>query len=197
MTFYVNSWASLDGFIEPAEGQFLYDEALSLPCGSNILEIGCYHGKSTIALLCACKDSNCSERKRVLSVDYFAGQGMYETETSPSETAFGIETVNRVITEWGLNAWFIGLAAMKSEAWLSQHSEFHGKIDMLFLDGLHLIADQDLAHAMPYFHPGSVVICHDFWPLGHYLDWITKKILSSGLDFVRLGNTNLGKAVIK
>lgn len=196
--FSWDEWANLDGFIEPKEGFLLYNEVLQLPCQSTIVEIGCYHGKSTVALLEGCKDSSCTNDKKkiVSSVDYFAGQGMTESETTPEETATGMEIVNCVVREWGVTPWFAGVVAMKSQDWFSQHTELHGKVDMMFLDGCHPIVDQDLTHALPYFHSGSVVLCHDYWPHDHPFSWITRKIESVGLSFTRLEDTNLGKSII-
>lgn len=41
---------NVDGWLTPDEAALLFELASACPCGSNILEIGSYHGRSTIAL---------------------------------------------------------------------------------------------------------------------------------------------------
>lgn len=200
MAFNLGVWSTLSGFIEPDEGQLIYEEALKQPCGAKIIEIGPYHGKSTVALLQGCKDSTCQpdNQKKVLSIDKFDGQGMTQGDATPQSQQAGRGIVLSVIAEYGLLQWLDDVGISDSQEWFAKNGPaLAGKVDMFFIDGYHGIVDKDIRAAIPLMKPGGVILCHDFWPIPHQLDWITKKILSVGLDFVRLGNTNLGKAIVK
>lgn len=194
-----SEWDKEDGFITIDEGKVLYECAKQLPIGSTILEIGCYHGKSTIAILEGCKDAAVGSisATKLISVDYFAGQGMQIVDTTPDETAGGIAAVTNIVSRYRLSAWHTQLYAMKSEDWFKQHTELYCRIDLVFIDGCHQLVDQDIRDVLPYLKSGSVILCHDFWPIPSEFDWITKKILSSGLDFVRIDSTAIGKAVVR
>jgi predicted O-methyltransferase YrrM len=71
---------TIKGFLDPAEGQCLYDTALEAGRLGPCLEIGSYCGKSTVYLGAACKKSN----SILFSIDHHRGS----EEQQPGEEYF-------------------------------------------------------------------------------------------------------------
>src|SRR5450631_4252194 len=59
----------VEGFLAQEEAQWLFNTALDVPDGSNLLEVGSYKGRSTCSLALGCRGTN----KRVFAVDPFDG----------------------------------------------------------------------------------------------------------------------------
>ena len=64
-----NNFNSVKGFMDPEEGQCLYQTALNASKKAPILEVGSYCGKSTIYIGIACKENN----SVVYAVDHHTG----------------------------------------------------------------------------------------------------------------------------
>ena len=60
---------SIKGFLVPGQEAWMFGAAKSLPKTANIVEIGCFLGRSTASFALACKGSN----RRVFSIDTFGG----------------------------------------------------------------------------------------------------------------------------
>ncbi len=64
-----NYWNQVDGWCSQTEADFLYELVLGLRKRSKVLEVGAWHGKSTIPLALACKEIS----GQVFTIDHFLG----------------------------------------------------------------------------------------------------------------------------
>ncbi len=156
-------WDNIGGWMNKAEGQYLYEQALALPEWSMIVEIGSYRGRSTVALLQACADSSPERRKRLIAVDWFAGTGervVAPTEESQKE---GARLFYETIYAWELHPWLVQLEVMDSALWFEKHPADAGQYDMFFVDGCHPQAEYDVTEAWKRTRAGGgVLLLHDY-----------------------------------
>lgn len=190
----VGRWHNLGGMLSDREGVYLYNTVVALPAPARIIEVGSYQGKSTIAMLQACKDTaNSAAIKKVTSVDDFSGDGMTPGESTPASRQDGVRVIRAVTEEWGLRDWLQDIMAMPSqdffhifntiphgitsEAWLA----LRPKVDMFFIDGCHACVKEDMLAAWPLLRGGGVMICHDYHRVNPGFRWISDLIDSTGI----------------
>lgn len=150
------AWSMIDGvegfLISPRQERWLFGAARSLPSGANIVEIGSFKGRSTVALALGCGGSG----KHVFAVDTFDGnevdflrRGFYD------EFLMNIENcgVGKVVIP------VKGKSRIVAAEWARP-------IHLLFIDGSHeyndVIADFDDFY--PHVVPGGLVAFHDVTP---------------------------------
>jgi predicted O-methyltransferase YrrM len=135
-------WRDVDGWMSEAEGAVLR----SLAVGMNVLEIGSYKGRSTVAMA--------SVAKRLISVDHHRG----DDGTGPSDTlreflanlgAYGVR--DRVIP--------IVAAALDAAPFLAPHA-----FDLAFVDAAHDAATTEACTrlALRCLKPGGTIAWHDW-----------------------------------
>ncbi len=196
MAFDLERWRQVGGMFSDKEGLLLYQEVLALPAPAQIIEIGCYQGRSTTAMLQACRDSAEQGRKTVLSVDPFAGQGMQAMDSTISEKNSGREVVYANVNDMGLRDWYVGVDTITSDEWFSK-TPVYEQFDMFFIDGLHPIVDQDMLRAWPLLRPGGIMICHDYHVYDQGYFWLRDLIDSAKLPGKHLAENTLLYKVIK
>lgn len=159
--FDVDSWDKIPGWMNKAEGQFLYDTVLSLPTTSYIVEIGSYRGKSTNAILKACMDTGESLQKKLLTcVDNFSGPGSSLGEQrTKSEVERWRQDFLDSIHQWGFDDFFDNLYVLDSKEWFDRNDRYY---HMFFIDGCHPKVAEDIREAWKKLYSGGVLLCHDY-----------------------------------
>jgi predicted O-methyltransferase YrrM len=150
-------WAMIDhieGWLYPAEGRWLFENARSIPRGGNIVEIGSFKGRST-----CCLAGGCQSRGRVFAIDSFDG--------GPNlPRADSLADFRRNLSRCGLSAHVepvVGLSFDIAKSW-------NQPIHLLFIDGSHNYEDvlADFEQFFPNVVPGGKVALHDVnsgdWP---------------------------------
>jgi len=146
---------SLEGWLFPDEGAWLFKAARLLPPDANIVEIGSYKGRSTCCLALGCRGT----RRHVFAIDSFdGGPNLPKANSLPQFQ----ENLNRIgVAEFVTP--IVSLSADAANAW-SQPIHF------LFVDGSHLYEDvmSDFRSFFPHVVTGGVVAFHDVanetWP---------------------------------
>jgi predicted O-methyltransferase YrrM len=151
-------WPAIDkieGFLVPGQEWWLFKQALDLPPGAVILEIGSFRGRSTACLALGCVGSD----KLVYAVDTFNGNDVdfserdfFATFKSNLDTLGLFKHVRPVIST----------SSDAAESWTVP-------IDMLFIDGSHAFDDVvgDFQGFYPHVKEGGLVAFHDVvetWP---------------------------------
>jgi hypothetical protein len=178
--FELQRWNNIGGMLAEAEGKLLYEEVMALPGGSIIVEIGCYEGRSTVAMLQACRDSMQDKPfKKLITIDNFSGSGMEPGVSTQASRDNGVRVVTDNVANFNLLSWFGGVRPMTSEEWFNQSSDFVA--DMFFIDGYHPGVQYDMHEAWKRLRPGGVIICHDYHTTDPGLFWLRDLIDQAGL----------------
>lgn len=158
---------SVKGFLDPVEGQLLFEQAMQVPGRSPCLEIGSYCGKSTLYLGSACKARNAV----LFAVDHHRGseehqpgEGYFDPELASGDGA-GIDTFpafRDTLRRADLESHVVPLvapSAVVGQAWATP-------LGMVFIDGGHSMAAAlaDYRAWAPHVMPGGVLAIHDVFP---------------------------------
>lgn len=150
--------AALEGLISAEVGEALYELALAVPEGQNIVEIGAYKGKSTCYLAEGARDAGAGAQ--VHSVD------LWDTAGNPSG--------RHGYAEPGvIDAWRAQVASQKLTGRVTAHKAsgvnyaaiYHGKpVGLLYIDGSHEYEDvrADFEAWAGHLAPGAVVAFDDY-----------------------------------
>lgn len=148
--------ASVKGWLTDAQARVLWNRAAGLGEGATVVEIGSYHGRSTIFLGRAAP-----EGAEVLAIDPHAGndRGPQEIHGTSQEG----EADHRV---FGENLRRAGIAdSVRHVRRPSQDAldEVAGPVDLLFVDGAHRYAParDDVARWGARVAPGGAMLVHD------------------------------------
>lgn len=154
----------LTHLFSPLQAQALFEFSLGLPEDSLILEIGAYHGLSTIALALGCKGT----RKHVYTIDPFCAKAQDTNDLSaPSYEA----DFRKNLADWGVCAYVTALVGQSQD----YYQDWHRPLGLLFIDGNHFIMDDDRDAFWPHLVSGGRLVMHDFaearqpWPNGHVI----------------------------
>ena len=156
---------ALKGFLDPAEGEALYHEAMAAcrlhPC---CLEVGSYCGKSTVYLGTACR-----ERGAVLfAVDHHRGSEEHQRNEEYHDPAL-YDAEAGLMDSWpefrrnlcaaGLEETVVPVVA--SSALAARH--WNTKLALVFIDGGHsrAAALADYRGWVPHIVPGGTLAIHD------------------------------------
>lgn len=170
-------FTTIEGYISLPEAELLHELACGVPAGSNIVEIGSYRARSTVALALGAKEAGAI----VYAVDnhptYEEGRTLYSMADNQAYYAnlahYGVGDVVRTINLPASNVWSI---------WLDD-------IALLFIDGSHeyeqvhrdfhlwsVFAETVLLHDTAGFHLGVSKLLDEVLAGG---EWAAMKICDS------------------
>ncbi len=132
-------WRQIEGWLTEAEGMLLMECARTAPVGE-VVEVGSYHGRSTVAL---------ASVRPVWAVDPHEGDMGEPTMREPS---------------WEPFLKNIGGLPVTPVRRRSYEVTWSLPIGMLFIDGMHNyeFVSQDYRHFRPYLVPRALVAFHDY-----------------------------------
>ncbi len=179
---------AVKGFLSAAEGEALYDAALSVAQRGPVLEIGSYCGKSSIYLGLACR-----EQSGVLyALDHHRGSeehqkgemfhdpDLYDAAAEHFDT---FAEFRRNISAAGLNDTVVPVVSSSGVA----ATHWHTPLAMVFIDGGHSLeaALTDYRCWAAHIMPGGILAIHDLFPNaedGGQAPWAVYQLaLASGL----------------
>jgi predicted O-methyltransferase YrrM len=146
---------TVEGYLDKAQEQYLFDKVRALPDGAVILEIGCYRGKSTAAMAFACLGT----RKRIYSIDTFTGN---DGVMGKAIDCFHLWQGN--LQRLGLDAYATPLRGL-SQAVAGDHARYPSP-DFVFIDASHEYLDvlEDFRLVYPHVRDGGWIAFHDVEP---------------------------------
>lgn len=162
------------GWLSISEGLYLWNLARSIGGDSQIVEIGSFHGRSTI---CLASGSLNGKNARVYSIDPHMGIECYGNNDS-------LNSLEENVNSRKLNSnveFFVDTSLSASKKWSDQ------KIGLLFIDALHDYENvkTDFLSWSRYLSDGSFVIFHDSVQPG--VNKLILEILKNDTDFEPLG----------
>jgi predicted O-methyltransferase YrrM len=171
----------VEGWMTDAQAAALWQAGAGVPEGGTIVEIGSYHGRSTVVLARAV-----GERARITAIDPHAGndRGPQQIEGTSDEGEADHQRFLRTLREAGI-ADRVRHVRMPSERALHQ---VEGSIDVLYVDGAHRYgpARDDIARWGARVAPGGLMLVHDaFSSVGVTLAQL--RLLLAGGSFRYLG----------
>lgn len=139
---------SVEGWLYPEEGRWLFSAARSLPSRANIVEIGSYKGRSTCCLALGCRGRG----KRVFAIDSFDGGPDLPRADSFAQFQSNLERLQAAKQVQPI----VGLSTEAAKTW-------EKPIHLLFIDGSHFYEHvmADFASFFPHVVPGGLVAFHD------------------------------------
>ncbi len=158
---------SVKGFLDPKEGEALYDAALEAGALGPCLEIGSYCGKSTVYFGAACQKAG----SVLFALDHHRGSEenqvgwehhdseLYDPETGLLNT---LPLFRQTLRRAGLEDTVVPLVAPSTVAargWATP-------LAMVFIDGGHAMehALNDYRLWAPFVKPGGILAIHDVFP---------------------------------
>lgn len=159
--------ASVKGFLDPGEGEALFEAARAQATKGPVLEIGGYCGKSALYLGAACAEAG----ELLFSVDhhrgseenqpgweYFDADVWDEAADAVDTLPFFRETVRRAGLEGTVIA-IVGRSIDIARRWRTP-------LSLLFIDGGHTMehALNDYRGWSPHLMPGGILAIHDVFP---------------------------------
>lgn len=148
----------IDGWLSDREGIFLYEMASQCTGKGVIVEIGSWHGKSTIWLAAGSKDYS---KTKVYAIDHHQGSEEITILRSSCDT-FSIFIEN--IRKAGLDDIVEPILMTSEQAWLN----FNQHVELLFIDGSHTLENvlKDFILWQQKLIKGGILLLHDFtyWP---------------------------------
>jgi predicted O-methyltransferase YrrM len=146
----------VQGWMTEGQARSLYDAAAACPPRGTIVEIGSFHGRSTIVLASACPDD-----ARVIAVDPHAGndRGPQEIDGFEVEADQDHETFLQNLRDAGVADKVRHLREFSHDA----IAEIEGAIDVLYVDGAHRYqpARWDIGHFGARVRDGGTMLIHD------------------------------------
>ncbi|MEO6653419.1 MAG: class I SAM-dependent methyltransferase, partial [Ilumatobacteraceae bacterium] len=133
MRTFEEAWAAVadvQGWMTRGQAESLYRAAAACPPGGTIVEIGSFHGRSTIVLASGCPDD-----ATVIAIDPHAGN-----DRGPQELEGFEEDANRDHETFNLNLRAAGVAERVTHLRMFSNdalASLDGEIDVLYVDGAH------------------------------------------------------------
>ena len=157
---------SIKGFLDDAEGEYLYETALKASRSGPCLEIGSYCGKSTVYIGMACR-----ENKAVLfALDHHRGSeeqqpgeeyfdpGLFDHHTGTVDT---FRSFRRTLKTARLEYTVVPMVCDSSVA----SRQWATPLSMVFIDGGHAFDTvySDYSLWSPHVQPGGYILFHDIY----------------------------------
>ncbi|HKZ34407.1 MAG TPA: class I SAM-dependent methyltransferase [Patescibacteria group bacterium] len=141
---------SVNGWLSIQEGELLYTLAQKNPLKGCIVELGSYHGKSTI---CLSQGTKAIQGKKVYTVDRFIGG-----EDIGPEKNFYHHLIDNV-RDFGLKDWVIAIKGDTAES----AKNWKDPIRLLFIDASHTYDNvrRDFDAWQKHLIPDGIVVFHD------------------------------------
>jgi predicted O-methyltransferase YrrM len=143
---------SIEGLLMHGQEKWLFETARKLKDQSNIVEIGCYQGRSTVSLGYGCAGT----RKHIYSIDTFNG----------NDSDFQGEGRRDFFQKWKTN-----VSQNRLDEYVTPVTgdsrvvgkEWNRPIEFLFIDASHVYEDalSDFDLFYPHVVPGGVIAMHD------------------------------------
>lgn len=174
-------WDNIPGWFNRAEGNYLYETVLKTPPKSEIIEVGSFRGKSSVAMLLACASKN--DGSKVTCVDDFSGDGSAVSSSTFDGRIEGIKLLTETIDRFGLKKYFGGIYSVKSAEWF--RDDAYGYYEMFFIDGCHVTVADDMKLAWKHLKHNGIILCHDYDPSA-------PSEISKSIDSARLNGRHCG-----
>jgi predicted O-methyltransferase YrrM len=169
----------IGGWLTESQARVLYDRAAALPAGARIIEIGSYHGRSTIILALAAPEAE------IVAIDPFAAEQI-ATRERLRESDIGesdLQTFESNLERAGVRERIRHIRAFSSDAL----AQVDGAADLLYVDGAHDLRNAlgDIRGWGARVRDGGTMLVHDsFSAVGVTLAEIAVLFPSDGFRYV-------------
>jgi predicted O-methyltransferase YrrM len=169
----------IGGWLTESQARVLYDRAAALPAGARIIEIGSYHGRSTIILALAAPEAE------IVAIDPFAAEQI-ATRERLRESDIGesdLQTFESNLERAGVRERVRHIRALSSDAL----AQVDGAADLLYVDGAHDLRNAlgDIRGWGARVRDGGTMLVHDsFSAVGVTLAEIAVLFPSDGFRYV-------------
>jgi predicted O-methyltransferase YrrM len=173
----------VDGWLSDDQVARLFERGRDVPPGGRIVEIGSYHGRSTIVLASTAKQGT-----QVIAIDPHAGndRGPRQIEGTAEAGEEDREAFERNLRRAGVREPVIHIRKRSDDAL----ADIDGAIDLLYVDGAHRFgpALSDIERWGARVRPGGTMLIHDaFSSIGVTLAQL--RLLLASPDFVYVGRS--------
>ena len=169
----------IGGWLTEEQARVLYQRAAALPAGARVVEIGSYHGRSTIILALAAPDAE------LVAIDPFAAEQI-ATRERLRETDVGESDLERFesnLERAGVRERVHHIRAFSSDAL----AQVDGGVDLLYVDGAHDLRNAfgDIRGWGARVRGGGTMLVHDsFSAVGVTLAEVAVLFLSDRFRYV-------------
>ncbi len=144
----------IDGWLSPHESRLLYEIARNVPVSGDVVEIGSWKGKSTVALAYGVKDSG--KVRTVAAVDPHEGIVLPGQKQAMESTVRAFQRNIKISGVADTVRPYIMTSKQAAKSW-------NKPVAVLFIDGIHdyTHAREDFESWIPYVADNGVIAFHD------------------------------------